>query len=67
MEKKIEILTLLTEVNEPMLRFFDTDSDKMLDKKIEVLKDLKAGKTIAEIPNFYDILELYPADEEIWD
>lgn len=67
MEKKIEIMSLLPLIDEPMLRFFDIDSDKMLDEKIKVLKDLKAGKTIAEIPTFYDILELYPADGEIWD
>ena len=67
MNKKIEILSLLSQIDEPMLKFFDTDSDKMLDEKIKVLQDLKAGKTIAEIPTFYDILELYPANGEIWD
>lgn len=67
MDKKIEILSLLSQIDEPMLEFLDTESNKMLDEKIKVLKDLKAGKTIAEIPTFYDILELYPADGEKWD
>lgn len=64
-EKKIKILELLTKIDEPMLEFFDVNSDKMLDEKIKVLTDLKNGKTIADIPNFYDILELYPTD--MWD
>lgn len=64
--KKEEIRDLLYEVYEPELKFLDLDSDKMLDEKIEVLKALKSGKTINEIPNFYDILELMPK-EGIWD
>lgn len=64
-DKKIKILELLSQVYEPMLEFFDVDSDKMLDEKIKVLTDLKNGKSISDIPNFYDILELYPND--MWD
>ena len=64
-DKKIKILLLLSTVYDPLLEFFDTDSDKMLDEKIQVLTDLKNGKTVEEIPNFYDILELYPND--MWD
>ena len=64
-DKKIKILLLLSTVYDPLLEFFDTDSDKMLDEKIQVLTDLKNGKSIEEIPNFYDILELYPKD--MWD
>ena len=64
-EKKIKIMQLLSEIYEPLLEFFDVDSDKMLDEKIKVLTDLKNGKQIADIPNFYDILELYPTD--MWD
>jgi len=64
-EKKIKIMQLLSEIYEPLLEFFDVDSDKMLDEKIKVLTDLKNGKKIADIPNFYDILELYPTD--MWD
>lgn len=52
----------------PMLiQFFDSDSDRLLDKKIEVLTALKEGKQISDIPNFSDILELYPKDGEHWD
>ena len=50
-----------------MIQFFDLDSDELLDEKIEVLTALKEGKQISEIPNFYDILELYPKDGEHWD
>lgn len=49
-------------------KFFDLDSDKMLDEKIQVLTDLKNCKTPAEIPNYYKILEKYPKDKNImWD
>lgn len=48
-------------------QFFDCTSENMLDEKIQVLTDLANGKTIAEIPNFYDILEKYPSDGTIWD
>ena len=66
-EKKAKILELLFEVNcYEVSQFFDVDSDKMLDEKIEVLTALKDGKTIAEIPKFYDVLELYPHNE-MWD
>ena len=47
-------------------QFFDVDSNEMLDEKIEVLTALKEGKVIANIPNFYDVLELYPKNE-MWD
>ena len=66
-EKFLIIASLLAEVCEPLLRFFDFESDKMLDDKIEVLTALKNGKTISEIPKFYDILELYPDEDEMWD
>lgn len=64
--KKERILDLLFEVYQPELKFFDRDSDEMLDEKLEVLEALKAGKSIEEIPNFYDVLELMPKDE-MWD
>lgn len=48
-------------------KFFDIESDKMLDEKIEVMTALKDGKPISEIPKFYDVLELMPKDGEIWD
>ena len=66
-KKKAKIMDLLFEVDcEEVDRFFDIDSEEMLDDKIEVLTALKEGKTIAEIPKFYDILELMPK-EGIWD
>ena len=66
-EKKAKILDLLFGVDcYEVDRFFDVDSDKMLDEKIEVLTALKEGKSISEIPKFYDVLELYPKNE-IWD
>lgn len=64
--KKEKIRDLLADVYEPELKFLDLDSEEMLDEKIEVLEALKAGKTIKEIPGFYDILELMPK-EGIWD
>jgi hypothetical protein len=64
--KKEEIRELLREVYEPELKFFDLDSDEMLDEKIKVLKALKAGKTIGEIQDFYKVLELMPKGE-MWD
>lgn len=66
-EKKILIMQLIIDIDEPLLRFFNINSDRMLDKKIKVLTELKEGKTISEIPDFYDILELYPSNEVLWD
>lgn len=66
--KKYLINNLLMEVTfPPFEQFFDSDSDKLLDEKIEVLTALKEGKQISDIPNFYDILELYPEDGTHWD
>ncbi len=66
-EKKILIMQLMIEIDEPLLKFFNINSDRMLDKKIKVLTELKEGKTISEIPEFYDVLELYPQDGVMWD
>lgn len=68
-EKYVNVRKLFFEVDFPpmMIQFFDLDSDELLDEKIEVLTALKEGKQISEIPNFYDILELYPKDWEHWD
>lgn len=44
----------------PMLmQFFDFNSDKLLDEKIAVLTEMQKGISYADIPNFYDILELW--------
>lgn len=69
-EKGVKVRELFLEVENfpPMLqKFFDLNSDNLLDEKIEVLTALKEGKQIADIPNFYKILELYPKDGEHWD
>ena len=65
-EKKIKIFDLLSSaIGIPEMRYFNVDSDEMLDVKIEVLTQLKEGKPISEIPNFYEILEDLP--EDLWD
>ncbi|MBR2785504.1 MAG: hypothetical protein IKD74_05935 [Clostridia bacterium] len=69
-DKKTKIMKLLIEIpyNYLVIKFFDLDSDKLLDEKIDVLTKLKNGKTTAEIKNFYDILEKYPKDKNnMWD
>lgn len=69
-EKGVKVRELFLEVENfpPTLqKFFDLFSDELLDEKIEVLTALKEGKQISEIPNFYDILELYPKDDKHWD
>lgn len=68
-KKKTQIVDLWFNVDFPpmLMQFFDLDSDRLLDEKIEVLTALKEGKQISDIPNFYDILELYPKDGIHWD
>ena len=67
-EKWIKVQFLLLEVSDPMIHaFFDTDSEELLDEKIEVLTALIEGRTPSEIPKYYDILELKPVDENHWD
>lgn len=68
-EKGVKVRELFSDVDFPpmLTQFFDLDSDRLLDEKIEVLTALKEGKQISDIPNFYDILELYPEDVTHWD
>ena len=67
-EKREKIFSLLLEVSDSLVaKFFDPDSDKMLDEKIEVLTALKEGRKPSEIPKYYDILELYPEEGAQWD
>lgn len=66
-QKKERIRDLLAEVYEPEMEFFDLGSSIMLDEKIQVLEALKAGKPIADIPNFYKVLELMPKAGQMWD
>lgn len=63
--KKEKIFDLLFGLCVPELKYFDMESDKLLDEKIEVLQALKDGKQINEIPKFYEVLELLP--KEMWD
>ena len=58
---------LIDDIGIPELKFFDIDSEAMLDEKIKVLTDLREGKSIEEIPNFYDVLELMPGTDKHWD
>lgn len=68
-EKGVKVRELFFEADFPpmLTQFFDLDSDRLLDEKIEVLTALKEGKQISDIPNFYDIMELYPKDGTHWD
>lgn len=66
--KKYQINDLLIEVDfSPFDQFFDSESNQLLDEKIVVLTALKKGEQICDIPNFYDILELYPKTGVHWD
>ena len=68
MEKWLKMMELLPQVKDPMIHaFFDTDSEELLDEKIEVLTALIEGKSPSEIPKYYDILELKPDDDTHWD
>ena len=60
-----ELYPYLAEVP-TLMKYFDSESDKMLDEKIQVLEALKEGKNIKDIPHFYEVFELLP-EEGIWD
>ena len=67
-QKRAKIMDLLFKVdNYEVMQFFDVESNELLDEKIEVLTALQEGKSIADIPNFYDVLELMPQNGEMWD
>jgi len=67
-EKMIQVMELYAEVDDLLVqKFFDLDSEEQLDLKIEVLTQLKNGVPPCDIPEYYSILELYPADGEMWD
>lgn len=64
-DKKGKIIELLMQINDPiLLEFFDIESDKMLDEKIEILERCVNGENIMEIG--VHILEKMPK-EGIWD
>jgi hypothetical protein len=68
-QKKImQIHELLMDVDDILVsKFFDLDSEELLDLKISVLTQLKNGVPPKDIPEYYSILELYPADGEVWE
>ena len=67
-EKKNIIQGLLVKINDPLFhKFFDEDSNELLDKKIDVLNKLFNGKAPNEIEHYYDVLELYPKEGVMWD
>jgi hypothetical protein len=69
-EKMMQVMDLYEEVSgkdQILTRFFNLDSEEMLDLKIEVLTRLKNGVPPKDIPEYYSILELYPDDGSMWD
>lgn len=69
-EKMIKIMNLYVDVmieDRIVAKFFDLDSTENLDLKIEVLTKLKNGVPPKDIPEYYSILEKYPADDAMWD
>ncbi len=68
-KKKILIAELYPVLlNFPTLeKYFDINSNQLLDEKITILKQIKEGKQIKDIPNFYDIFELLPKDNVHYD
>lgn len=67
-EKKMRIADLYPSLLQyPMLiKYFDLNSDKLLDEKIAVLEMVEAGQPISEIRGFYQVFELLPNDMH-WD
>lgn len=68
LQKMEMVLDLLDEVEvpEPLMMYFDYDSTKLLDKKIDVLQELKDGTPFEEIEGAESIFELLPTDQH-WD
>lgn len=46
-----------------MIKYYDTDSEELLDKKLEILTKLKDGASYANIPDFEDIFEKLPRNK----
>lgn len=69
-DKMMQVMELYAEVKYIDLlvsKFFDLDSEELLDLKIKVLTQLKNGTPPADIPEYYSILELYPENDALWD
>lgn len=64
----MEMLELYTEVF-PLVsefdQFFDSESREDMEVKMKVFTDLKAGKSISDIPEFYDVFKI--PENEMWD
>lgn len=66
-EKLLKVAELLAySFGVPEMKYFNVESEELLDEKIEVLTQIKEGKPIEEIPNFYKVLEDLPT-ESIYD
>ena len=66
----MQIMELFAEVNvndRLVSKLFDLDSEKMLDQKISVLTQLENGVPPKDIPKYHAILELYSAENVLWD
>lgn len=69
-DKKFEINTLIVECDDLLIdKFFDIESDELLDLKIDVLSKIANGKRKeVKSEDYYKILELYPKDKKVlWD
>lgn len=62
MDKWTEAIKIVGYLPPNLVKFFDMDSMQLLDEKIAVRDALIAGKDIADIPDFYTVLESYPRD-----
>ncbi len=62
-EKLLKVVELLAySFGVPEMKYFNVESEELLDEKIEVLTQIKEGKPIEEIPNFYKVLEDLPTE-----
>lgn len=66
-KKKHQVDQLRRVVVGDHFRYFDDSSYRLLDLKIEVLTALKEGKVPAQIERYYDVFEMLPPEEQIWD
>lgn len=67
LDKKNQIYKLFFEIPPDrkylIEKFFDFESNKNLDKKIDIFKQIKSGKNESEIENLDEILEKKPKGE----
>ena len=66
--KMVQIRELLEDITDILVsKFFDLDSEELLDLKISVLTLLKNGVPAQDSAEYDSILQLYPADDAMWD